>query len=230
MALRQGVSLFTRLLRGSTIDIASPDNSKARAEFSRLQSRQAQQFAILTEALVEGGNIDTWADAMRRNIRAYHTATMVIARGGSQNVSVADNGLLIELIVEQIRFLNRWVEQVRNTPIEERTARLIQRARLYANAGSQTFERFLAAANGIPSLPFYPADRTICKANCTCSWSEPTVLADGSISIHWILREISENCDTCLARDRVVGESNPIIIRNGVILDADRLTNPVLFD
>ena len=101
--------------------------------------------------------------------------------------------------------------------------RISNRARLYAGAGNELFERVLQTAQLEVELPFFPADRTLCRTSCKCRWD--IVAVAGGFDCFWKLAA-AEHCDTCLPRAVV---ANPLRIREGAIVDAGRYTRGVLF-
>lgn len=136
---------------------------------------------------------------------------------------------------EDITFFQRWLSELQGQDVDESDfARLAARARLYARSIGETAERASLAIQGVPELPFYPKQDTVCRRNCRCSWeirrtgtfrALGRVFNRGNFDCFWRLAAV-EHCPTCQARARA---ANPLQVRRGEIVNPERYRRSVLY-
>ncbi len=198
-------------------------------QFDILRDDFDEQVALLTTGLANDRlSLDEWERAMRRVIREYHLAVAAVGGGLLAGALAAAARIAQPMIIRQIGFLANWVVELRRRGVENFTeAILTNRARLYGGAGGETFSRAVTQETTLVTLPFFPADQTVCRTGCRCNWSLPRNVGD-EIHLDWKLNP-ADHCDTCLARRALVSPNNPLIIRDGEIVDAERFADPRLY-
>jgi len=234
MALASRAGILGQLLNVFRSTPPAVDVAAARVEAAQIQ-RQYERIVEQIAARSWDGEINTAVGfrlEMSPQIRAMHLAAGAAAKGGFANLTASDRDIIVENIIFDVGFLNRWVREIESSPDGVQTvsrSRFLQRARLYAGRVNTTFNQVLTNAQAGVTLPFQPGDRTQCRTNCTCRWSDPQRVRNGDIGFHWILRPESQHCTTCPARARVFPSGNPLRIRNSQVVDDGRLNNPALF-
>ena len=228
MALQQiarGAGLLSRLLSALRGGPPQVDTTIARRNMAALQRDFERRVTVLARGLTANRiDVGQMQAAGQDEIRRYNSAIVTIAAGGRDQVDSSDFRLALQHSDRQIGFWNNWMNQLRGQEFTETDfPRISNRARLYAGAGNELFERVLQTAQLEVELPFFPADRTLCRTSCKCRWD--IVAVAGGFDCFWKLAA-AEHCDTCLPRAVV---ANPLRIRGGVIVDAGRYTRGVLF-
>jgi len=176
----------------------------------------------LARRLANGSlELDDWYRRMKTEIYTLHVNSTVIGVGGWGKLSGEQMAITQEMIARQMLYLENWYRQLQAMDIKDLNENQIAaRAKLYGGASSETFEKAMTISYGLPILPFYPADRTICRTNCGCRWEIRKLSGDGNYDVYW-RRAKDDSCDTCLTREAKVGGSTPLRIRNGEIQPFD---------
>ena len=208
--------------------LASPSlrsQQQARAVYRNLQDDFDVRVSRLANQLSEKRiSLATWVQSMRAEIRQHHITAATIG-GGDMEHDPAFRGMIDQQIQEQMQYFDRWVSQLANGDVETRSAAgIANRARLYGHAGGETFNRAVASSIGVPVLPFYPKRRTVCKANCRCSW-RIIQRGEGDFDCFWDLG-VNEHCPTCRARAKT---ANPLKVRGGQIVKPERYQKATLY-
>lgn len=219
------------------------DEAALRKQVRALVDAFERTAAAIVAALIAGAiTLAEFSSAMRGEIRQLHLAAAIIAHGGAESVSPATLAQAQRQIDAQMVYFNRWMEELH----QQEQARLLllatggllalralipadqmprspealsARAKMYGSAATETFARTETAALGVPTLPFYPADRTVCHVYCHCFWTiVPVNAVRGDWNCFWTLG-IAEHCPTCLARSRA---ANPLKVRGGIIVNAQK--------
>lgn len=190
-----------------------------------------------SNALVEGDiSVNQWIQRMEAELYTMHFSLYVAGQGGVRDMTRDDLTNINAIVQDQALYLRRWAAQLRqeqdawrnlsNAEREQEKQKLLNRANLYAGAGNATTQQSNATARGLPMLPFYPGDGTTdCLTNCHCRWRYRKLEGDGNYNCFWVLGN-AEHCDQCVARARAC---NPLRVREGVIVDAQRLQVADLF-
>lgn len=176
-----------------------------RGEFER-------KVAALAEGLSTGRiTLEQWQTAMRAELRSYHLQSAIIGAGGVVTAAILE--VARRAITAQLGYFNRFADELRTGtfPIDA-TARVRQRAKLYGGAAQATFSEAQGVRLGLPRMPYYPTQGSECMVNCLCHW-EYVQVEDGW-DCYWRLG-IADHCPTC---ERRAAESNPLRVRNGVIV------------
>jgi len=204
--------------------MAQPRQPPSLAEKERAalkaQAEARERMRRLIEALLAGSLLLTaWRLRMRTEIRRLHFAIVIIAGGDLDNDPELRRRVLLE-VEQQMRYLERWVMQLQAKELTpELEAAMTNRASLYAVSALRSFEIGHTRSLGLPFMPFYPKDRTLCKMGCCCRWRYEQVRGNGNWNCYWELDPLCDHCGTCLARERVC---YPLQVRGGVILKPER--------
>lgn len=99
------------------------------------------RIGALAEQLREG-NIDlvSWQVRMAREIKNVQLYSAAAAKGGWAQLSPADLGRVGQSVQAQLRYLNRFAQQIR-TREQPLDGNMVARARLYAQSGRQMYHR-----------------------------------------------------------------------------------------
>jgi hypothetical protein len=144
---------------------------------------------------------------MRQEIKEAYLGQYLLAKGGANNMSLADYGRVGRMLAPNgtYRRIQRLAEQIKAGELS--AAQIRQRSRQLVNSSTQAFERGRAASFSIPGLPQYPADGSqICRDNCNCEWIIREF--DDRWECTWKVNA-GESCDTCLSN---AARWNPLII------------------
>lgn len=112
-------------------------------------------IAALTSQLQEGSiSLAEWQTGMMSEIKSIHTAASSVAKGGWQQMSFSDWGYCGNKIKTQYSYLQGFADDIASGKMPLEGNRILQRAQMYANAGTGTYEdargRFIKASmNGI---------------------------------------------------------------------------------
>jgi hypothetical protein len=173
-----------------------------RREFITEQHRIVRNLAA---SLADGGmTLAGWETAMMERVKLMHAAEFQLGRGGKNFLSSADRQAVGRVVRTQQTYLRGFSADIQAGRLSR--AQIENRAVLYANAASQSYERGKARAFGI-TLPAYPADgKTACKSSCRCSWK----LTEKTDRVHatWQLSS-GESCADCVDN---AGKWNPYIV------------------
>ena len=136
-----------------------------------------------------------WSLEMRKTIKQSYIDQYVLARGGRQNMTQRDWGIIGNMTRRQYEYLDGLERDIRDGKLSEAQARA--RARMYIESSTQAYERGATEGRGIPRLPAYPGDgQTQCRANCRCHWSIEDLVDAWACT--WVLG-IAEHCPDCVA-------------------------------
>lgn len=135
-----------------------------------------------------------WVLEMRKQIKTTYIDEYVLARGGRQNMTQRDWGIIGHMTRDQYGYLSKLEQDLRDGKLSE--AQASARARMYIESGTQAYERGRSEGLGMPRLPAYPGDgQTICRANCRCNWHIEDV--GNAWSCTWTLGH-AEHCEDCV--------------------------------
>lgn len=156
-------------------------------------------------ALGEGDvTLGAWQRGMRNQIKDEYVRQYLLGRGGRDQMTPRDWGLIGAMVKEQYHYLDRMTLEAMDGMVSAR--QLAARSQMYVNSAREALERAKAETRGIPELPAYPGDgSTICLTNCMCSWVYRR--RGGQWRAYWTLSPV-ESCDTCIERG---GTWNPYV-------------------
>lgn len=114
-------------------------SSQIRAAIDTALQKSTREMAALGEQLRAGQiGLDEWREAMRAEIKAQHLASAAAARGGFAQMSQADYGRVGGQVARQYRYLNGFVEDIKQGLPFDGT--FVNRVKLYAQAPRTTYE------------------------------------------------------------------------------------------
>lgn len=185
----------------------------------KAQAEARERMRRLIEALLAGSLLLTaWRLRMRAEIRRLHFAIVIIAGGDLEGDPELRRRVLLE-VEQQMRYLERWVMQLQAQMLTDNILdSMVARAALYATATRQTFFLAFTRSFGLPFLPFYPKERTVCSIGCKCWWRIRRLDGRGNFDCFWQVG-IAEHCPTCITRSVA---ASPLQVRGGVILKPER--------
>lgn len=153
------------------------------------------------------GDIDMgrWLADSRKTIKTTFVDEYCLAHGGRGTMTQADWGRVGAMVKKQYGYFQKFAEDVQDGISE---ARLVQRAQMYVDAGTQAFERGRSESLGIPQLTQYPGDgQTRCLTNCKCHL-EYEQRDDGVWEVTWSLG-VAEHCPDCVSLSQ---RWNPLVV------------------
>lgn len=219
---------------GLVTDVLSPRDPPAAETVQRQLDALNAQFDANVTRLAQGlanntVSLGQFDGAMRSAIRQHHLAAAVIAEGGTQNATPQTLALAQGQVNTQLAYFDNWIAELRQQAAQgdlPSADYIANRARLYGKAAGETAQRAQVQARGLPVLPFYPKQATKCHVGCKCTWDIRVIDAvNGAYDCYWQLAE-AEHCLTCMARARAC---NPLRVRRGQIVNAERYQEPHLF-
>jgi len=168
----------------------------------------------LAQRLVDGKiTVSQWEKEMRDNLRRVYTTQYLLGRGGINNMSQRDWGVLGHELRNQYSYLHTFASEIGTRYTDKNLAGLVNRMNLYASSTGWAFERAKAESYGIPTLPRYPrGGSTACVTNCKCYLDFETVT--GGVNVTW-RKTALESCADCKRLD-----GKTIKVRNGKITNS----------
>lgn len=193
----------------------------------KAQEEYRQRIRELVILLLTGGiGLFLWRHHMREEIRRLHFVVAVIA-GGNIEQDVELYNRILSNVARQMQYFERWITQLQGATLSmEQFNAIVNRAGMYGTASGETFFNALTRALGLPFMPFYPKDRTVCKVGCCCHWDYKSLRGDGNWNMKWMLDPECDHCPTCNARARA---ANPLKVRNGRIVNPERYQDARLY-
>jgi 2'-5' RNA ligase len=193
-------------------DPRAPDDASARLN-TYLDYFRQRVLQLAENLSYNRISLEAWREEMLIEIQRLHLTASVLGRGGLGDMSQGELMQALEYAEDQVRYLDRWVEQMKQElpGLDE----IVNRALLYAGAASATYHAARQRRIGLPKLPAQPAERTKCRTNCGCAWEINAVNVEaGDYDCYW-RRHKDDSCETCLTREAVWG---PLLVRGGRIL------------
>ncbi len=218
------VNLFDRLLGLANTALfgalpARPSDTDLDLQRTKLASEFNGNVTSFAHGLVDGTiTPDEFEAAMKAEIRADELAQAVIGAGGAHLADAGTYQVAQQAVDQQMVYFDAWMSDIRAGNIGS-AQQMTMRARMYGTSAGQTFERASVEALGVPVLPFYPKQLTLCKIGCCCHWDTQVLRGSGNYDCYWVTDPMCDHCSTCLARERA---ANPLRVRNGAILDASK--------
>jgi hypothetical protein len=175
-------------------------HSKMLSLRDQFTSAMVREMDLLVESLANGDiTVQRWVTAARDVLRTIYLDQYALGRGGRHVMTQEDYGRIGGLLRSQYAYLNRFANVVAEGTLS--VAQIRQRLRMYANSGTQAYERGYAAAMGVIALlPAYPGDgQTVCKTNCKCSWVYER--HEDRVDCTWSLG-VAEHCPDCVENSK----------------------------
>lgn len=230
----QRPNLFQRLV-GAFTGLFAPEPTLSTSDDTDAKlARLLDDYNRKVDALVRGVENGTvtvgqFVGSMPSLIKQHHLAAAVVAGGGAESATPQTYALAQRQVDDQLRYFEAWkatlLQQAVNGDLPT-PAYLANRAKLYGKAVHATAQQAQTGARGVPPLPFYPAQGTRCKANCRCAWDIKVLdVVNGNYDCYYT-RSADESCPTCIARERA---ANPLKVRRGVIVDAEKYQEARLY-
>lgn len=192
------------------------------------------EFDAKVDALVNGMqngtiNINQFVGSFPSLLRQHHLAAAVISSGGAHTASPDTLAIAQQASTEQLAYFDRWSKDLLKQANEGKLPSwdyIRNRAKMYAHAATETASKTQVQAHGVPTLPFYPAQSTLCLSNCRCEWRIETLdVVNANYDCFWELG-VSEHCATCIARWQT---ANPLQVRGGQIVNPERYQADALY-
>jgi hypothetical protein len=161
-------------------------------------AKQETMIVSLARSLSQGGmTLRSWEEETYQRIRRATIAEYLAGRGGRHAATPADMRAIGAMLKEQRRYLRGFAEKIAEGGMTEQ--QIVNRAKLYARAVGQAFERGRASSWGV-RLPAYPRDgSTPCLVNCKCRWE---IKVERSAVVAYWRMSVAEHCDECRSRAR----------------------------
>lgn len=219
-------NLFNRLLGFLTDETspAAPPLEDQQSALDNLTDIFDSNVDLLAQGVADG--TVTWGQfdgAMRAEIRQQQLGAAVVGSGGAHRATPQTYQLAQQQTDAQMQYFDAWSQQLYQQIQSGQTpsaAYIANRAKLYGKSAGSTFNQATTTALGVPELPFYPRDgSTKCLSNCCCEWRILPLQGAGNYDCFWIIDPECEHCPQCPARRAVC---NPLRVRNGAIVDAER--------
>ena len=161
---------------------------------------------------------DEFELAFKEAIRQHELSSAVVGAGGAHLATPETYAQAQQAVDVQMGYFDHWMVQIRSGEVFS-PQQMANRARMYGEFAGQTYERSKVQALGVPTLPFYPKDRTLCRVGCCCSWRVEVVRGSSNYNVYWELDPECDHCAVCVARERAC---SPIRVRAGIILNPEK--------
>lgn len=149
---------------------------------------------ILEAAEFKRRTVNRFSEAFRKKVAEVVTNSYVSAAGGLEAMTQTGWNELTELLVKQDRFAVNFTEQIKNGELSER--QIVARARQYAGAGTEAFERGKAALRHFEP-PEVPGALCRGRSRCRCFWEILTKRS--TIEARWRSKNDANTCEHCAA-------------------------------
>lgn len=158
--------------------------------------------------------LSQWEKEMRNNLRRDYTLQYLIGKGGKNNMTNRDWGILGHELRNQYGYLHQFSLDISNGRYSDEQLKAITvRMNLYSQSASQAYFRGLSETYANVTLPHYPrGGSSPCLSNCGCYLSYSKVKDGTNITWH---KTKSESCSVCINRN-----GKTLHIRKG------KITNP----
>ncbi len=197
-----------------TIRRAKEERAKIDGLIASSKAKFDAKASDLIDAIGNGSlNLRTFRarflDALRKHLLTATLASLGnISRLGNSDIRRVDNELKT-----QARYLDNWLAQLERVPRENWSLPQMKiRAKMYGAIGGRISQETIdkRVFKSFPNLPFYPAEKTLCKNNCKCHWQWNVLDAiKGDADVKWVLGQ-ADHCQSCVYRAR---DFNPLKIR-----------------
>lgn len=179
-------------------------------EQARVQSRLAayrQEFSTRVTALARKlangkQTLREWRSDMIVELRFLLLTSAAAGVGRVSRLRKDDLARVDQALRVQVGYLDAWIAQMEAAPALPSEAYIANRAKQYGGSGTPLAEQMTdtRAFQEFPELPFYPAQKTLCRNNCKCHWEWRILDRErGDADAYWRLGT-AEHCETCLKR------------------------------
>lgn len=154
-----------------------------------------ESVQILAAELANGTkSIQEFELAFRREIKTVFLDQYVLGKGGRGNMTQSDFGTVGYLVKQQYQYAHDFALDIASGKLSQ--AQIAQRAGLYMDSSTQSFERGKGASYGL-TLPEHPGDGNAqCKSRCKCRWEIKET--DDAWECSWRLNSAAEHCSSCV--------------------------------
>lgn len=180
-----------------------------------LETTQGNSDALCDLLINDQLTLGDWQGQMQELIKQTYISEYVVGRGGLEQMTPRDWGILGYDIRDQYQWLDKFAQDIaagKVSPLE-----LKRRARMYISGAHQMFQRGRTEAFGMPRLPAYPADgQQECLTNDRCDWLVQEVKENGVLvgwNATWRLDPNAEHCTDCPENARLW---NPLFVPAGM--------------
>lgn len=162
----------------------------------------------------------TFNTQARIQIKDEYLRQYILGRGGRNNMTQRDWGIVGRQLRDQYAFLDNLTNQIASGVYEDNVAGLHNRLNLYIESAQQAYSTAQTEDRGIPRLSQVPADgQTICMTRCKCTLEfVRTVLG---WHIFWRLNPSAAHCTSCLS---LAAAWSPLIFADGSFTNFDSAT------
>jgi hypothetical protein len=142
----------------------------------------------------------------REQIKREYMRAYMLGRGGRNNMTSKDWGIVGQQLRQQYAYLDRFVADIGKGRYDENPNGIQNRLAMYMNSARQAYSRAELEVRGIPALPMMPGQgKTQCLTNCKCTLQ---MKKEGKLwHIFWKLGK-AEHCPDC---DNLSRLWNPLI-------------------
>ena len=170
----------------------------------------------LADMLIAGTlDLPEWERRMRELIKETYIAEYMLGRGGLNQMTFRDWGVLGHELRDQYQFLSGFAADIAAGRLSP--AQLKNRARMYIDGAHQMFQRGRSEAFGMPRLPAYDGDgQQQCLNRGRCTWLIQPVRVKGKLTgwnATWVLDPNAQHCDDCPSNARLW---NPLFVPAGM--------------
>ena len=186
----------------STFDYLNTETDRRLTEDER-----DSESDVLTDFLILGAiatslrvakkeiTLNNWVGDMREDILVSRTTQYLFSKGGVNNLDGADRSVIAFQTNQQYNFLQNFATDLRDGRLTE--SQLLNRARMYIEASTASYERGKTATRTQLILPEYPADGSQdCISNCRCHWK--ITETETHYVCYWNLDPRADHCNSCI--------------------------------
>lgn len=167
--------------------------------------------------MMTAGTLDLaeWERRMRELIKETYIAEYMLGRGGLEQMTFRDWGILGYELRDQYAFLSNFAADIAAGRLSP--AQIKNRARMYVDGAHKMFQRGRTEAFGMPRLPAYDGDgQQQCLNRGRCTWLIQPVRVDRVLTgwnATWVLDPNAQHCTDCPANARLW---NPLFVPAGM--------------
>lgn len=170
----------------------------------------------LADLLISGTiDLGEWETRMRKLIKETYSAEFMLGRGGLEQMTFRDWGILGHELRDQYEFLNNFSNDIFNGT--QSPAQIKNRARMYIDGAHKMFQRGRTEAFGMPRLPAYDGDgQQQCLNRGRCTWLIQPVYENKMLAgwnATWVLDPNAQHCTDCPENARLW---NPLFVPAGM--------------
>lgn len=152
----------------------------------------------------QSSKVTRFVDRFRARVSEIVTTAYVTAAGGASRLSDKALEDLGRMIGKQEEYINGFADDLRAGKLSP--AQAVARARKYAPAATEAFERGRAVLRGFDA-PAMPGEFCEGRSNCRCWWE--IVEEDGATVGYWRAVSDGETCQYCAGREEAWSPYRP---------------------